>query len=725
MHSSTLGAKRAIALIAVAGFAALAMGQDSVSPGTVPIPTGDAFSPYAPGAAQRSNYVVDLVAITSTWGNTFGIAPIVKSPKADPLFFNNLISAQSVSQTLLGNAVAGGSYSLWTTPGGGVNPTNNNQGLVTTVTAPTTFTQFGVLAADFGGLYSGAFGAVAGYNPANPSRLYVSRNQVVTNGASIADNNSQFGGASVDSNGNAYLRADNFGTNAPAITGVNYFRVNMPARNSGVVNRISGNLAHRDDPATDHIVRGSAAAHNPPSNLPQQFVGGRGLALGSNFNFQFVRGTATGSVAAPTITADASHVAGLASANHRGSVSFSPSINFPGTVGTASMLGYNGLDADRLLVWGVNAVGNVSGNVELIIPANIADPCTGFTPSAFGGPGFFDHYHSQTAFRGGVGQSTVTKDRQGRTLVAGVAYYPVFVLNNPLNAIYVARFTPGGAVQWTIAAYTDPGVAGKPVVNGAGAPIGRMIRLGELTGGTPAGPSISGVGFDSVGNLWFLAPVQLDADPFPKTALIRAVYNEANFCYSLEVVAFRGQVITGANSGTDYRIDFIGIADGDSVSSGTFFSSNVSGASFNNIATAGLDQDDPRTLGGLVFNAQIIYDADNDDDFENPTGGGGVAGSLDQAYQALMYVGAVQNPVACRPDLTTGAIPGQPGYGVPNGILNNDDFFYYLSQFAAGNLAVADLTTSAIPGSPGYGVPNGVLNNDDFFFYLTIFAAGC
>ncbi|MEZ6233837.1 MAG: GC-type dockerin domain-anchored protein [Phycisphaerales bacterium] len=79
----------------------------------------------------------------------------------------------------------------------------------------------------------------------------------------------------------------------------------------------------------------------------------------------------------------------------------------------------------------------------------------------------------------------------------------------------------------------------------------------------------------------------------------------------------------------------------------------------------------------------------------------------------------------CEPDLTTGAIAGQPGYGVPNGILNNDDFFYYLAQFAAGNLAVADLTTGAIAGQPGYGVPNGVINNDDFFYYLAIFAAGC
>jgi len=77
------------------------------------------------------------------------------------------------------------------------------------------------------------------------------------------------------------------------------------------------------------------------------------------------------------------------------------------------------------------------------------------------------------------------------------------------------------------------------------------------------------------------------------------------------------------------------------------------------------------------------------------------------------------------PDMTAGAIPGSPSYGVPNGLVNNDDFFYFLSAFAAGNLALADLTTGAVAGQPGYGTPDGVLNNDDFFYYLNIFAAGC
>lgn len=80
---------------------------------------------------------------------------------------------------------------------------------------------------------------------------------------------------------------------------------------------------------------------------------------------------------------------------------------------------------------------------------------------------------------------------------------------------------------------------------------------------------------------------------------------------------------------------------------------------------------------------------------------------------------------SCRPDITATAVPGTPGYGLPNGTLNSDDFFYFLAQLAAGNLAVADLTTTAIPGTPGYGVPNGILTSDDFFYYLALYAAGC
>lgn len=83
-----------------------------------------------------------------------------------------------------------------------------------------------------------------------------------------------------------------------------------------------------------------------------------------------------------------------------------------------------------------------------------------------------------------------------------------------------------------------------------------------------------------------------------------------------------------------------------------------------------------------------------------------------------------QGPQECPPDLTTTADPFAPGFGEPNGILNSEDFFYYLLLFANAN-PEADLTTTAIPGTTGYGTPNGVINNDDFFYYLSIFAEGC
>ena len=34
-------------------------------------------------------------------------------------------------------------------------------------------------------------------------------------------------------------------------------------------------------------------------------------------------------------------------------------------------------------------------------------------------------------------------------------------------------------------------------------------------------------------------------------------------------------------------------------------------------------------------------------------------------------------------------------------------------------------TARTIPGQPGDGTPNGIINNDDFFYYLALFAAGC
>lgn len=85
------------------------------------------------------------------------------------------------------------------------------------------------------------------------------------------------------------------------------------------------------------------------------------------------------------------------------------------------------------------------------------------------------------------------------------------------------------------------------------------------------------------------------------------------------------------------------------------------------------------------------------------------------------------NVTGCPGDLSTTAIPGSPGYGTPNGVRNNDDFFYYIAQFAAGNLSVADLTTTGapFPGPPNHGVPDGILDADDFLTFLYRFQSPC
>lgn len=79
----------------------------------------------------------------------------------------------------------------------------------------------------------------------------------------------------------------------------------------------------------------------------------------------------------------------------------------------------------------------------------------------------------------------------------------------------------------------------------------------------------------------------------------------------------------------------------------------------------------------------------------------------------------------CPADLTGSGDPNDPDYGEPDGVVDAADFFYYLDQFASGNLDEADLTGSGDPNDPDYGIPDGVIDADDFFFYLDLFAQGC
>ncbi|MBX3364416.1 MAG: hypothetical protein KF866_06590 [Phycisphaeraceae bacterium] len=90
--------------------------------------------------------------------------------------------------------------------------------------------------------------------------------------------------------------------------------------------------------------------------------------------------------------------------------------------------------------------------------------------------------------------------------------------------------------------------------------------------------------------------------------------------------------------------------------------------------------------------------------------------------------GAIDCPdsgTPCQADLSGSSDPNDPAYGVPDGQVDASDFFYFLDQFVAGNLAVADLSGSSDPNDPGYGVPDGVIDASDFFYFLDIFVAGC
>jgi len=74
------------------------------------------------------------------------------------------------------------------------------------------------------------------------------------------------------------------------------------------------------------------------------------------------------------------------------------------------------------------------------------------------------------------------------------------------------------------------------------------------------------------------------------------------------------------------------------------------------------------------------------------------------------------------------ADPGTPtdlGRCQPAGALVNQSLPFELLGFSPGVVWVPGLTTTAVPGSPGFGVPKGSITIDEFFYYLVTFVAGC
>jgi hypothetical protein len=747
---------RLIALLACAGASSAAFAQDSVSAnldGGNGMP-GDALKYWLPGASQKSTYVVDLTQITTSWGTKFRVGPILKANKlsdATDTFFDCFWNASVVSQTAqTGVPAFSSSYSLWTTPGAGIS--ERNAGSVSLVSPSGATTQFAIsgvtngterpnpASSSFTRAYKGVVGAVVNFDPANPSRLYVTRVQAANsnpsgyNGSISADLNretAQFGNGSIDSSGNAYFRADNnlipAGQTARLVNN-NIFRVNLGARNTNP--NVISNAGGSDASATSWPLNNYAATVTGVSNIPATFNAGVPKYIAADFNTVLLAEGQAGT------TAHAPAKFG------RGSISYLAQPLFAGTSATAAQLMRDTTsgaeDAFSISVWGVNNAGQVSNQFYLRRPnGSMADNGTGYVwPETLPGASVFRHYQGLAAFNAG-GQVGLCKLSSSQALAAGVIYQDTLnslQAGNPSNALVACRFdpaNPAGTAAWGIVAWTDFNNLGTPAGGkqlfgydsntNSYSVIGRLASLVEVTGGAPVGPSISNPVFDSKGNCWFLAGAELynrlpgggsDFD----TVLVRGVYDPSSFSWRLELVLEPGTTILGQNSNRNYRITFLelaytgsGSASNGAISPGSLWAGSGAQYAWNNIDPSTISQSDSRALGGLVLNATVVYDVGDaqgndvpDGFFNNPTGTSPqYPNSRDEAYHVVLYVGAdVDAAPGCEADFNADTVV---------------DFFDYLDFVAAfsSNDPVADFNQ------------DGVIDFFDYLDFVAAFSTGC
>jgi len=257
-----------LTVLALAGSACGAMAQDST--GTAPGLPGDAIDAFD-GGEQIVSYVADLSSFETSWGTTFGVVPLVKTPKTSTEFFNNLTSSNGISDDLLKDvAPFSPMYTVWeNAPGTGVNPDENILGTMMPA-PPVLMSQFAVGISSFGtanGFSSDNISsAIVNYDPQNPNRLYVTRIESAgTVDAAQTGSTGSLAFGSIDADGNAYYRGDDFnsGGSVPAqVGGTSLYRTRVQDR-TGVVNLIdtSGGAD-----ATDRLLAGQSTPHPAPSS---------------------------------------------------------------------------------------------------------------------------------------------------------------------------------------------------------------------------------------------------------------------------------------------------------------------------------------------------------------------------------------------------------------------------------------------------------------------------
>lgn len=629
---------------------AAALSQDSVS--LTNCTPGDAVLPWDLGE-QENRFVVDLTTFSSSWGTEFTLGPVSKTSKSGSTFFNSLISAQGISRTSLVGVPIPGAYGVWNTAGQGVNDDQSINDPASSTDEGDLGIQLAAAYAEFGDSdggvgVGGVVSNVLRYDPVDPTRMFVERTIMALTGSDEFSEVSSFGFGSVDSQGNVAFRADGFGIAGGSSVGNfplfdnSILLVEQALRDTGALNVVSFNqAANFDGAATEFAVFESPSTFNTPAIAE---IGGGPFYIGTNFDSEYAYGVSD----PPTLTGG--HLA-AGNTDQRGGLSHSEK-NFAllgSTEGVCAILAQQGGPTQGINLFGIDGTGAVTGNLSLILPSLVGDNDDGFTNLP--GQNSFDHYGSQVAFRGGNGQIALNLDHAGNLLAAAAVDHP----DDPgsdwgVHYIAVARVSPTGTVEWTMAAYQDGLGGGKPILDGpGGAVIGELTELSAVTGGFPVGPSLTSPMLDSYGNVYFYGAYQDFAANDARSGLFRSVYDPVNFSYQLELLFTTGEVFNGLNSNRDYQIRFVPIADNNSINSSAAFSQNITSDGHAGQAHFGLPGEDSKHLGGLVLGAQIVYDRDADGDFDecagftpdDPTSG-------DQDYQVLLYVGS---PQACQLDV--------------------------------------------------------------------------
>jgi hypothetical protein len=667
-------------LVGVAGLAATAFAQDSVSQlGTSQ--RGDALIPWDTGNQQVS-YVVDLSPFQTSRGTTFGVAPLMKLSKSSDAFFTSIPFAQSISaDEIVAESFLADQYAFWNEAGAGVNLNETPDGTPNSVPqfvspmAKGEIRQFAAVIAEQADTnaevtFDSVLGAMVQYDTADPSRLYVTRTIAAIDGSAPDENFGQIRTGTVDASGNAYFRGDSFlASSAPTIGNDSIYRTNLIDRDATILNVISGGSAMppipiaSDAAATDVLLPSAGTIHNTPSNIPQS-INGRPIYNGLNFNSEYLAETSAG-----VLTTTTSHLIGT---DPRGVLGthIADLLGDGGT--TAALLAKSsGGPTDAVNIFSVDSSGAlIAGSPELLaLPGSPLTDAVEMETLVSNGEYFL--YRSQTNRQGGNAPVALGRDAEGRVLFAGTTSI-VGAATDPFGSVIVGRFDPSdpdGTLEHAVAGYVQPegfdGEFGKPVYDGDDNVIGEMVSLGNIPMAPNPGPSMSAPHIDGAGNVWFLAPVAFpdpkdpQADPFIRLTLLRAIYIpdidgpdiDRTFGYRLEkVLAFR-DLIQGLNSDRVYSVGGFQIADSNSVDSGTFWSSNGRQGTFGNIPASDLESnEDPRSTAGIVVGGSVLYDVDGDGDFtlnqmDDPT-------TEDELYNVLLYIQPIQSPAPpCPADL--------------------------------------------------------------------------